>query len=298
MRKLLLRLLLVLLVTAAVIAPPLAVYRTQDDIIWISTVGSAIVCLVLLIIAVLIHTVYSKRSVRTVLFCGSLVFHSGLMMDAIGDILYVARSFMIVKGVLIPLGMLTITAGVFMLIRNQRKVHHELEANKQTFEMLSITDQLTGLYNSRYFYEQLQKEIQRSQRYGRPLSVLLIDIDDFKKHNDSFGHIEGDRVLRQLGRLISSVLRENDSGYRYGGEEFTIILPETDGDQAAVVADRIRSDFKGVDFSPDGQEVQKTLSAGVAEFNGSDDVSSFIRHADKAMYAAKQTGKDKVVIEN
>ncbi len=129
------------------------------------------------------------------------------------------------------------------------------------------------------------------------MSILLIDIDDFKKHNDSFGHIEGDRVLRQLGRLISSVLRENDSGYRYGGEEFTIILPETDGDRAAIVAERIRSDFKSVDFSPDGHEVRKTLSAGVAEFNGNDDVSSFIKHADRAMYSAKQTGKDKVVVE-
>ena len=297
MRNLLLRLLLLLLITAGIITPSFAVYQAQDEIIWVSMAGSVLVCLILLVIAVLIHTVYSKRSVRGVLLAGSVVFYSGMLMDAMGDILHVSRPYMIIKGSLIPIGMLAITAGFFLLIKNQRRSQHDLEETKQTFEMLSITDQLSGLYNSRYFYEQLQKEIQRSQRYGRPLSILLIDIDDFKKHNDSFGHIEGDRVLRQLGRLISSVLRENDSGYRYGGEEFTIILPETDGDRAAIVAERIRSDFKSVDFSPDGQAVRKTLSAGVAEFNGNDDVSSFIKHADRAMYSAKQTGKDKVVVE-
>ena len=297
MRNLLLRLLLVLAVSAGVIAPSLTAYQARDNTNWISLAGSVLVCLILLIIAVLNHTVYSKRSVRGVIFTGTVVFFSGMLMDGLAELLFVSHSYTIIEGILIPLGIIGVTIGVFMLIRDQRKVRHELEETRQTFEMLSITDQLTGLYNSRYFYEQLQKEMQRSQRYGRPLSILLIDIDDFKKHNDSFGHIEGDRVLRQLGRLISSVLRENDSGYRYGGEEFTILLPETDGDRAAVVAERIRTDFKTIDFAPDGQDVFKTLSAGVAEYNGDDDVSSFIKHADRAMYSAKQSGKDKVVVE-
>ena len=141
MRNLLLRLLLLLLITAGIITPSFAVYQAQDEIIWVSMAGSVLVCLILLVIAVLIHTVYSKRSVRGVLLAGSVVFYSGMLMDAMGDILHVSRPYMIIKGSLIPIGMLAITAGFFLLIKNQRRSQHDLEETKQTFEMLSITDQ-------------------------------------------------------------------------------------------------------------------------------------------------------------
>jgi two-component system cell cycle response regulator len=126
-------------------------------------------------------------------------------------------------------------------VLKERRLTQERVQMLDKLKRLSITDGLTKLYNSRYFYNQLKAEIDRTSRYQRPLSLLLLDIDQFKEYNDSFGHLEGDKVLVRLGQAIKSCLRKMDSAYRYGGEEFTVILPETEGDEAATVAERIRS---------------------------------------------------------
>ena len=124
------------------------------------------------------------------------------------------------------------------------------------------------------------------------LSLLLLDIDHFKAYNDTFGHLEGDVVLFRLGQIIKSCLRKMDSAYRYGGEEFTIILPETGGDEANTVAQRIRTTVENEKFiSTQGKEGSITISIGAAEYHAKESPKTFIMRSDKALYKAKTQGR-------
>ncbi len=167
--------------------------------------------------------------------------------------------------------------------------------------MLAITDGLTSLYNKRHFYVQLQKEIERAKRYNSSLSLLMADVDHFKNYNDTYGHLEGDGVLRRLGATIKANIRTIDSAYRYGGEEFAIILPETRGKNGLVVAERIRKVFANIDFSPKVSEdkvdrVHKTISIGVAELMPDYTIEDLVNCADKAMYEAKRAGRNQTFV--
>ena len=128
-----------------------------------------------------------------------------------------------------------------------------LQESEKRYRELSIVDGLTQLYNSRHFYHQLKIEIDRADRYGQPLTLLLLDIDDFKTFNDAHGHIEGDQVLIRLGQVVKRCLRQTDSAYRYGGEEFTILLPMTTSVNGSITAERIRTEFKKETFLPDAE---------------------------------------------
>lgn len=189
------------------------------------------------------------------------------------------------------------------LLLRIKRVLKERQMSRERFEMLeklkklSITDGLTKLYNSRYFYAQVKSEIGRSNRYGHPLSLLLLDIDRFKEYNDTYGHLEGDKVLVKLGQTVKACLRKMDSAYRYGGEEFTVILPETVGEEAATVANRIRTAVEEDCFYPTaGEPVSITISVGVTEYTPEEDISTLIQRADQAMYQSKQSGRNKVSI--
>jgi diguanylate cyclase (GGDEF)-like protein len=165
----------------------------------------------------------------------------------------------------------------------------------EKLQKLAITDGLTKLYNSRSFYSQLELEVDRFNRYRHPLSLLLLDIDHFKEYNDSWGHLEGDKVLVKFSQIIKSCLRANDSAYRYGGEEFTVILPETGGEEAKTVAQRIRKTLEDEKFNPQpGKDARITISIGVTQYSPKEELSSFIQRADKAMYLSKQNGRNKV----
>ncbi|ACN15189.1 signal transduction family protein (GGDEF domain protein) [Desulforapulum autotrophicum HRM2] len=162
-------------------------------------------------------------------------------------------------------------------------------------EELAITDGLTGLYNSRHFFCQLKAEIERYTRYHHPLSVLLLDIDLFKNYNDTWGHLEGDKVLMTMGEIITSCLRSNDTAYRYGGEEFTVVLPETRVEEACLVGERIRGILSQRVFTPEKEKTAKvTISIGATQFSTSDTLESFIKRADKAMYDSKKAGRDQL----
>jgi len=123
----------------------------------------------------------------------------------------------------------------------------------------------------------------------------LLDLDHFKDYNDTYGHLEGDKVLVRFSQIIKSCLRANDTAYRYGGEEFTVILPETGGGEAGTVAQRIRAALEDERFSPiNGKEVKLTISIGVTEYQPKEELSSFIQRADRAMYRSKQKGRNMV----
>lgn len=177
-----------------------------------------------------------------------------------------------------------------------KRVEEALRESEKNYRELSITDALTALYNSRHFFERLKKESERADRYAGPLSLLILDLDDFKHYNDAHGHLEGDKVLIKAGEIISRSLRQTDSAYRYGGEEFAVILPQTEGRAALRVAERIRKGLSREVFStPQGTDIHVTASIGAAEYIEGEDVREFIKRADGNMYLAKKNGKNRCV---
>ncbi len=161
------------------------------------------------------------------------------------------------------------------------------------------TDSLTGLHNHQYFQERLRSELRRAERYGRPLSVMMLDIDDFKVLNDTHGHPIGDSVLQEVAQILTDGARKDiDVVCRYGGEEFSIILPETNSSDAASVAERIRENMAEHEFTgKDGASISSTVSIGVAEYPvHSSEREGLIMAADLALYQSKSMGKNRVTI--
>lgn len=180
-------------------------------------------------------------------------------------------------------------------ITDHKRAEDMLRESEERYRKLSIVDDLTRLYNSRHFYHQLRIELERSNRYGQPLSLMVLDLDDFKQFNDTYGHVEGDLVLSRLGQVIKRCLRQTDSAYRYGGEEFTILLPMTTTGDGVVTAERIRAEFKKESFSPaPAKDVHVTVSIGLAQHLPQEDMKSFIHRVDQLMYQGKKNGKDRV----
>jgi diguanylate cyclase (GGDEF)-like protein len=180
-------------------------------------------------------------------------------------------------------------------VLKERRLTKDRNRILSKLENLAITDGLTKLYNLRHFYNQLEIEIDRSNRYGHPLALLLLDIDNFKSYNDTYGHLEGDKVLVRLGQIIKSCLRTMDCAYRYGGEEFTIILPETTGEEAKNVAHRIKTSVQIENFFPEGGDiVSLTISIGVTEYFRKEPLTTFIQRADRAMYNSKAKGRNAI----
>jgi diguanylate cyclase (GGDEF)-like protein len=176
--------------------------------------------------------------------------------------------------------------------------NQELQRINEIFEQLSITDDLTKLHNHRFFQENLPREMRRSERTGEPLSLVLLDIDDFKQLNDRFGHSVGDAVLRRVADVMIAQVREMDLLARYGGEEFALLASQTSLDGAVALAEKLRVAVSEARFSLlalDGpSEIRVTVSAGVTTYRG--DEKAFFNEADRALYGAKAAGKDCVVV--
>ncbi len=163
---------------------------------------------------------------------------------------------------------------------------------------LSITDDLTGLYNRRYFNQRFEREVQRAKRYRRPLSIIMVDIDYFKNYNDINGHLLGDEVLKKVAYLIESNLRKADIVARYGGEEFVILLPEIDKSHADQVAEKLRRTIELKHFPKEQYQPNKnlTISIGLATLpDDSTNSRELIEFADRALYRAKAEGRNRVI---
>ena len=186
--------------------------------------------------------------------------------------------------------------GIVRDISERKQAEENLRESEKRYRQLSITDDLTRLYNSRHFYARLQVEIERANRYQRPLALFMVDIDGFKKVNDDYGHLTGDKVLAKAGEVIRQALRETDSGYRYGGEEFAVILPETDGPGAVRVAERVRLELEATPF-PLNPNASRSITAsfGVSQLLAKEKLSEFIKRADENLYVAKAKGKNQVI---
>jgi diguanylate cyclase (GGDEF)-like protein len=170
----------------------------------------------------------------------------------------------------------------------------ELKEANETISRLAATDELTELFNRRYFNERLAAGISAARRHDYPLSMIMIDLDHFKVVNDTFGHNEGDKVLRAFADLLREMIRVEDVAARWGGEEFIIILPHTSSDAAAALAERIRIAFE----QQSGCVTQISLSAsfGVVHLHDTDDAEALIRRADDALYQAKHEGRNMVIV--
>jgi len=158
---------------------------------------------------------------------------------------------------------------------------------------LSITDPLTKTYNRQFMFAKLPDEINRAIRYNTPLSIIIFDVDFFKKFNDTYGHNAGDFVLKQLAHLVKARIRSMDLLIRYGGEEFLIIAPETGIEDANILAERIRQEVEGAEFVFEEKPLKVTISLGVAEYSNPLKIEEFIKIADSALYKAKQNGRNR-----
>lgn len=186
---------------------------------------------------------------------------------------------------------------------NQRAVALEgarakLHDQNRLLAELAVTDEVTSLPNRRYFHQRLEDEIGRLQRYRRPLALVLLDVDFFKQVNDTYGHPVGDRVLRHVADTAQRAARRVDLVARYGGDEFAVLMPETDAEGAAVVAQRLQRMLLQHDAPEEIRHVQVTLSIGVAGVDGTwrGGSTALVREADEALYEAKQGGRDRIAV--
>lgn len=159
---------------------------------------------------------------------------------------------------------------------------------------MTIVDGLTQIHNKRYLFEALEREITRARRHERPLSALMIDIDNFKRINDHYGHLAGDYVLRALAEVVKTRIRRDEVFARYGGEEFAIVLPETGLEGAQALAESIRAIAESSKFSFQSEFIAVTVSIGCAEVRDDDDAASLVQRADERLYAAKHGGRNLV----
>lgn len=173
----------------------------------------------------------------------------------------------------------------------------QLRHNKllKHIQKLSIIDSLTGLYNRRYFDLYLEKTIPLSQRINSPLTLIVIDIDCFKKVNDHYGHLCGDNALKHISEIIKSNVRNSDAYVRLGGEEFAIILPNTHLEEGRLLAERIREAVEQSDFTYNNEHIHISISMGITLYEG-EKTEGFIEKADKALYRAKENGRNQVVV--
>ena len=178
------------------------------------------------------------------------------------------------------------------------QANDDLRRGNEVLEQLSFTDGLTRLHNHRYFQDRLRMEAKRCDRSGEPLALLLVDIDDFKSLNDSHGHSSGDEVLRRVAHVVNNAVRETDLPARYGGEEFAVLAPRTGAEGAVSLAEKLRSSVAQARFlvesGGDSVEIQVTVSIGVAVYAG--DPKLLFNDADRALYQAKDDGKDCVFL--
>jgi diguanylate cyclase (GGDEF)-like protein len=219
------------------------------------------------------------------------------------DISEIKKDMAINKILVAVLSIITIFTLLTVIISMVLRLAKKLKVAYQIIEQMAITDELTQIYNRRYFHTRLDQEVSRSKRYDHPLSLMMLDIDHFKRVNDVYGHQIGDDVLAGLAAIIKSTTRKMDVVVRYGGEEIAVILPETDGSGAVLNAEKIRHNIEKHVFEVlNGKILQVTVSVGVSCLdqianNEEDKAKKLIKIADDALYQAKKSGRNQVVKE-
>ncbi|MDX9755039.1 MAG: diguanylate cyclase [bacterium] len=218
------------------------------------------------------------------------------------DTTHLKKSYYLIFFEILALGILTILILLGIIYTFIYKLKRQLTETQTQLEVLSVTDELTKLFNRRHFFEKFRQEMERAKRYQHPLSCVMLDIDFFKKVNDQYGHQAGDRIIQKVAALLKETTRQSDIAARYGGEEFVLLLPETDGESALAVAEKIRQAVENSAITLDnGQTTQCTVSLGVASvppaaLSNTTNCDSLINQADMALYQAKQSGRNRSIL--
>ena len=181
------------------------------------------------------------------------------------------------------------------------KFAHELKKVNEQLREMAFRDGLTGLYNHRYFQDLMDNELSRSKRYNKSFSLMILDLDHFKKINDEYGHPVGDVVLKEVSKAIENTIRDSDAAARYGGEEFAIVLPETELKGAAILAERLRKAIEQLEIDTNGCRIDVTVSVGVTCYHPSTnkkEKSEILAEADNALYNSKNKGRNMISIHN
>lgn len=269
----------------------------EADIQWREVASESLFVAIVMAWIVIAARLELRVAVASLLQAGFLFVLLGGVADMLDEIFVPAGVFgMLLENVALPLGMMLITAGLFRLRTDYARTLAALRGEKELFEARSVSDAQTKLLNRRAFDEALAAQMAGSRQHRRPLSLLVLDLDNFKQFNDTYGHPEGDKVIAAAGQVIRRCIRATDVGCRYGGEEFAVILPEAGHDEAMRVAERIRKEFAQTLFEPrPGEAVSKTLSVGLASLQPNDTAEALFDRADGALYAAKRMGKDRSV---
>jgi diguanylate cyclase (GGDEF)-like protein len=177
------------------------------------------------------------------------------------------------------------------------RLANETKRAKEHIENLSYTDYLTGLYNMRMFRVLMEQEILRSSRFENKFAIMIIDADEFKAINDTFGHLAGDDMITLFAHTIRSTLRASDIVGRYGGDEFVALLPQTDASKALIAAERLRAAVAQISCAINGRNIQVTASIGIAEYPGQGTlINELLNNADKALLQSKEAGKNRITI--
>lgn len=222
-----------------------------------------------------------------------------LVLAVIGSVLTIVGYYLSPKGITHNDVVLVNRALALFAIWSTAIVSHFHLKMLAKLEPMATTDQLTTLYNRHYFTSELVKQINTWRRYQRPLSILILDIDFFKKVNDSYGHLAGDYVLQTLAKICQDVVRDIDTVARIGGEEFAILLPSTAINGAMRTAERIRRETEAFSFKYEDARFRVTVSLGVAELTDESwSITEFMGAADQMLYKAKNSGRNRCVAKN
>lgn len=256
--------------------------------------GEGLVLLFAFIGILVVAIGYSKRIPVKYLLIGVSLFYISQLQDFMDEFFHQGRFFNAVEIMVFPISIIFIGIGIIVGQKFQRRLMDNNIALTEQYKLMSITDSQTGLYNIRYFYETVPGILDVAKKTQVPLSLMILDIDDFKAVNDTYGHLEGDRLIIYLGGLIRHEFGLEYQCYRYGGEEFVVVMEGEDLSACESLADKIRMKFSEKVFAVDQYSYSKTISIGIAQYTVGDNLSSLLGKADDAMYHAKTTGKNKI----
>jgi diguanylate cyclase (GGDEF)-like protein len=272
-----------------------------DQIELIELVTEGLTALIFLAWLVILPNANLTQGTTNLLFFGFLLMYTGFFQAFMSECMESPPGWywkLFLGDLPIPLGTAIASVGFFQWARRQAQLRRAEGAIKEKFKHLSLTDELTNLGNNRALHQQLEVAVRQAAKQQDPLAAAMLDLDRFKYLNDTYGHQAGDEVLRQFGQLLLDKVRDQDLAFRYGGEEFTLLLSNTTQEQAYSILERIRLNLMQQAFHFDGSEqpVHITVSVGVAELRPTDESDQLLQRADRAVYQAKRLGRNRTVI--
>ncbi len=236
---------------------------------------------------------FRKSNHSNLMLYGFIIFYLGALQDLVDEFYKIEGFFAKLENVLVPIGLIIISVAVILRFLEEEKNKQILSQKTKDIYNKSIKDPLTGLYNRYHLEEHLETILDRLIDINSDISVAFIDIDNFKGVNDVHGHLKGDEILKMLGAEINRCIRESDYAFRYGGDEFLIIYPNTKAQTALAITERVR---KNISISLKREGIKSSLSIGITTYQKFESYKLLIDRADKVMYESKKNGKNQITV--